>query len=158
MKFVQYEYKCMNQMWFYIFLIPAISLFPVSMMTSRFNFNSVRGQPRSLKNQFRWKLVPRFFWQVLQSFRFTLLIWALVTAGCLFYLSQWMSYRQLAHRVVSLETERSGLEAELELLEVEISYLTRPQRLEVLATKTMHMTSPAPVQYQLSWDNQYRGE
>jgi hypothetical protein len=39
----------------------------------------------------------------------------------------------------------------LELLEVEISYLTRPQRLEALAEKTMLMASPDTIQYQLSW-------
>jgi len=40
---------------------------------------------------------------------------------------------------------------QLELLEVETSYLTRPQRLEALAGKTMILASPDTVQYQLSW-------
>jgi hypothetical protein len=62
-----------------------------------------------------------------------------------------MNYRQVAHRVDSLETQRSILVSKLELLEVEISYLTRPQRLEFLVEKTMLMTSPNPAQYQLSW-------
>jgi len=34
-----------------------------------------------------------------------------------------MNYRQVAHRVDSLETQRSFLVSKLELLEVEISYL-----------------------------------
>jgi len=62
-----------------------------------------------------------------------------------------MNYRQVAHRIDSLETKHSKLFYELELLEVETSYLTRPQRLEALAEKTMLMASPDTVQFQLSW-------
>jgi len=62
-----------------------------------------------------------------------------------------MNYRQVAHRVDSMETQRSILVTKLELLEVEISYLTRPQRLEILVENTMRMSSPNPAQYRLSW-------
>lgn len=120
-------------------------------MTLKSIVNSARRQPRSLKHQFRWKLVPRFIWRSAQSFHLTLLVWGLVTVGCIFYLSQWMNYRQVAHRIDSLETHRSKLSSKLELLEVEISYLTRPQRLEFLVDKTMLTTSPNPAQYSLSW-------
>jgi len=95
--------------------------------------------------------VPRFIWQSMQSFRITLLVWGLVTIGCIFYLSQWMNYRQVARRIDSLETKHSKMFYQLELLEVETSYLTRPQRLEALAEKTMLLASPDTVQYQLSW-------
>ena len=120
-------------------------------MSLRSIIHSARRKPRSLKHQFRWKLVPRFIWRSMQSFHITLLIWGLITVGCIFYLSQWMNYRQVAHRVDYLETQRANLVTKLELLEVEISYLTRPQRLEVLVENTMHITSPNPAQYQLSW-------
>ena len=120
--------------------------------------HSARREPRSLKRQFRWKLVPRFIWQSMQSFRITLLVWGLVTIGGIFYLSQWMNYRQVAHRIDSLETKRSILSSQIELLEVEISYLTRPQRLEILAEKTMLMAAPDAVQYRLSWVDVSRGE
>jgi hypothetical protein len=120
-------------------------------MSLRSIIDSARRKPHSLKHQFRWKLVPRFIWRSVQSFHITLLVWGLVTIGCIFYLSQWMNYRQVAHRVDSLETQRSILVSKLELLEVEISYLTRPQRLEVLVENTMRMTSPNPAQYRLSW-------
>ena len=112
--------------------------------------HSARRKPRSLKHQFRWKLVPRFIWQSMQSFRITLLVWGLVTIGCIFYLSQWMNYRQVAHRIDSLETMHSKLFYQLELLEVETSYLTRPQRLAAREGKEILMASPAPLQYQLS--------
>ena len=120
-------------------------------MSLRSIIHSARREPRSLKHQFRWKLVPRFIWQSMQSFRITLLVWGLVTIGSIFYLSQWMNYRQVAHRIDSLETKRSKLSSQIELLEVEISYLTRPQRLEILAEKTMRMAAPDAVQYRLSW-------
>ncbi len=120
-------------------------------MSLRSIIDSARRKPHSLKHQFRWKLVPRFIWRSVQSFHITLLVWGLVTIGCIFYLTQWMNYRQVAHRVDSLETQRSILVSKLELLEVEISYLTRPQRLEALAEKTMLMASPETIQYQLSW-------
>ena len=120
-------------------------------MSLRSIIDSARRKPHSLKHQFRWKLVPRFIWRSVQSFQITLLVWGLVTIGSIFYLTQWMNYRQVAHRVDSLETQRSILVSKLELLEVEISYLTRPQRLEALAEKTMLMASPDTIQYQLSW-------
>ena len=120
-------------------------------MSLRSVIHSARRKPRSLKHQFRWKLVPRFIWQSMQSFRITLLVWGLVTIGGIFYLSQWMNYRQVAHRIDTLETKRSKLSSQIELLEVEISYLTRPQRLEILAEKKMSMTAPDAVQYRLSW-------
>ena len=120
-------------------------------MSLRSIIHSARRKPKSLKHQFRWKLVPRFIWQSMQSFRITLLVWGLVTIGGIFYLSQWMNYRQVAHRIDSLETKRSKLSSQIELLEVEISYLTRPQRLEILAEKTMRMAAPDTVQYRLSW-------
>ena len=127
-------------------------------MSLRSIIHSARREPRSLKHQFRWKLVPRFIWQSMQSFRITLLVWVLVTIGGIFYLSQWMNYRQVAHRIDSLETKRSKLSSQIELLEVEISYLTRPQRLEILAEKTMRMVAPDAVQYRLSWVDVSSGE
>ena len=127
-------------------------------MSLRSIIHSARRKPKSLKHQFRWKLVPRFIWQSMQSFRITLLVWGLVTIGGIFYLSQWMNYRQVAHRIDSLETKRSKLSSQIELLEVEISYLTRPQRLEILAEKTMRMSAPDAVQYRLSWVDVSSGE
>ncbi len=127
-------------------------------MSLRSIIHSARRKPRSLKHQFRWKLVPRFIWQSMQSFRITLLVWGLVTIGGIFYLSQWMNYRQVAHRIDSLETKRSKLSSQIELLEVEISYLTRPQRLEILAEKTMRMAAPDAMQYRLSWVDVSSGE
>ena len=132
------------------FLIIVLSY---NFMSLKSLIHSSRRTPSSLKNQFRWKLVPGFFWKSLQSFRITLLIWGLVTAGCIFYLSQWMNFRQVAQRIDLLETNRSKLSSQLELLDVEISYLTRPQRLEYLAGGKMLMQPPESIQYKLSWQD-----
>ena len=113
--------------------------------------HSAKREPHSLKRQFRWKLVPRFIWNSVQSFHITLIVWGLVTIGCIFYLTQWMNFRQVAQRIEALETKRLSLVSKLELLEVEISYLTRPQRLEILVEKKMQMKSPNASQYRLSW-------
>ena len=113
--------------------------------------HSAKRKPHSLKKQFRWKLVPRFIWNSVQSFHITLIVWGLVTIGCIFYLTQWMNFRQVAQRIDVLESKHLHLVSKLELLEVEISYLTRPQRLEILVEKKMQMTSPNPSQYKLSW-------
>lgn len=113
--------------------------------------NSAKRKPHSLKKQFRWKLVPRFIWNSFQSFHITLIVWGLVTMGCIVYLTQWMNFRQVAQRVGNLENKRLKLISKIELLEVEKSYLTRPQRLEILVEKKMKMKSPNPSQYRLSW-------
>ena len=49
------------------------------------------------------------------------------------------------------EMVKMKFNGKMELLEVEISYLTRPQRLEILAERTMRMAAPDAVQYRLSW-------
>ena len=62
-----------------------------------------------------------------------------------------MNFRQVAQRVGNLENQRLKLISKIELLEVEKSYLTRPQRLEILVEKKMKMKSPNPSQFRLSW-------
>tara|TARA_B100000700_G_C14902654_1_gene788152 strand:- start:684 stop:1064 length:381 start_codon:yes stop_codon:yes gene_type:complete len=113
--------------------------------------NSAKRRPNSLKKQFRWKLVPRFIWNSVQSFHITLIVWILVTIGCISYLAQWMNFRKVAQRVEILERNHQKIISTLELLEVEKSYLTRPHRLEILVEKKMQMKSPNPSQYKLSW-------
>ena len=113
--------------------------------------NSAKRKPHSLKKQFRWKLVPRFIWNSVQSFHITLIVWGLVTIGCIFYLTQWMNFRQVAQRINILENKKLDLITKIELLEVEKNYLTRPHRLEILVEKKMHMVPPSQTQYKLSW-------
>ena len=60
-----------------------------------------------------------------------------------------MNFRQVAQRIDVLETKRHNLVSKLELLEVEISYLTRPQRLEILVENKMQMTSPVTISSRL---------
>ena len=144
--FYEEVYKCFDN--------PKLLLFfEEYFMSLKSIIHSAKRRPLSLKNQFRWKLVPRFIWKAVQSFHITLLVWGLVTTGCIFYLTQWMNFRQVAQRIDLLENKRLDLVSKLELLEVEISYLTRPQRLDVLVEKRMSMTSPKPSQFRMSWVN-----
>ena len=71
--------------------------------------------------------------------------WIYLEISTIFY-----NYLLVADRIELVETKRSKLSYNLELLEVEISFLTRPQRLEYLAGGTMLMQPPESVQYKLS--------
>ncbi|MEE2716326.1 MAG: cell division protein FtsL [SAR324 cluster bacterium] len=103
----------------------------------------VRRRPKALRRQFRWWMVPQVFWLTIRSFRISLVVSVLITAGCVTYLAQWMHVRQLSTRIQALEQQRSRQAMQLELLEVEITHLTRPQRLETLAVEHLGLSVPS---------------
>ena len=86
--------------------------------------------------------MPSVLWKAKQSFFTVLLLGALITAGCLFYIWQWMNYRNIAQQVDKLERKHAVQIFHAELLEVEINYLTSPERLVRLAKGVMKMKSP----------------
>ncbi len=104
--------------------------------------NAFSQRPKVLKHQFRWKLVPRFCWNAVQSVQIVVLMSILITAGCVGYLWQWANYREIAHEVQSLERQRAQLKEDLDLLEVEVQFLTRPQRLNEIASKHLNLSPP----------------
>ena len=97
---------------------------------------------RSLSGQFRWKYIPAVFWDAMQSFYTMMMLGFLITMGCLFYLWQWMNYRGIAMDVDQLTKQHTSQLYRIELLEVEIDYLTRPKRLESLASSLMQLQPP----------------
>ena len=97
---------------------------------------------RSLSGQFRWKYIPAVFWDAMQSFYTMMMLGFLITMGCLFYLWQWMNYRGIAMDVDQLTKKHASQLYRIELLEVEIDYLTRPKRLERLASSLMQLQLP----------------
>jgi|TARA_B100000809_G_scaffold253986_1_gene290654 cell division protein FtsL len=107
----------------------------------------VRRRPKVLRRQFRWWLVPQVFWLTIRSFRIALLVSVLLTAGCMTYLAQWIHVRHLSTRIQSLEQEREQQVLTLDLLEVEITHLTRPQRLEALAVQHLGLSVPSLEQH-----------
>jgi len=101
-------------------------------------------KPTVLKKQYRWKKSPLLLWGSMQSFHTVILLSVLITVGCLFYLWQWMDFRQTAFQVQVLEKERKQIVQELDLLKVEVDFLMRPQRLEAIAFQQMQMYYPNP--------------
>jgi len=75
-----------------------------------------------------------------------LLICAVVlTAGAVFYIWQRYQFISLGFEVNELRREKAGLEAQIEPLEVEKAYLSRPGPLEKAARK-MGLREPQPEQ------------
>ncbi|MGA1600387.1 MAG: cell division protein FtsL [bacterium] len=107
----------------------------------------LKRRPNVLKHQFRWKFVPQVFWNAFQSPRVVALMCLLITSGCLGYLWQWSHYRQLSYEVQRLEAQRQQLSEELDLLVIESQFLTRPQRLEQIATRHLDLKTPDPEQF-----------
>ncbi|MGK5094716.1 cell division protein FtsL [Deltaproteobacteria bacterium TL4] len=104
-------------------------------------------RPPLLREQYRWKKKSKLLQSVFLSFQTVLFISVLVALGSMFHLWQWMSYLQHGYQIQSLEKEKSALEHQLTLMEVEINYLTRPQRLEAFATQRLGMKRPKTTQY-----------
>ena len=107
----------------------------------------VRRRPKALRRQFRWWMVPQVFWLTIRSFWISLAISVLLTVGCMSYLAQWMHVRHLSTRIQGLEQQREQLAMKLEVLEVETTHLTRPQRMESLAVQHLGLSVPTPEQH-----------
>ena len=58
---------------------------------------------------------------------------SLITLGGLIYVWQWMNHRNLAKEVEELARRHTTQIFRVELLELEIDYLTRPERLKSMA-------------------------
>ena len=61
------------------------------------------------------------------------LLGGLITLGGLIYVWQWMNHRNVAKEVEELERRHAAQVFRMELLELEIDYLTRPERLKSMA-------------------------
>ena len=99
-----------------------------------------------LKEQYRWKKKSQLLYTAFQSYPMILFISLLIAAGCMLYLWQWTHYLQAGYQLQTLETEKKTLEYQLHLLEVERNFLTRPQRLDAIATKYMKLDLPKATQ------------
>ena len=69
----------------------------------------------------------------MNSFLTMALLGSLITVGGLIYVWQWMNYRNVAKEVEELERRHTAQIFRMELLELEIDYLTRPERLKIMA-------------------------
>ncbi|MCH8077942.1 MAG: cell division protein FtsL [SAR324 cluster bacterium] len=69
-----------------------------------------------------------------------------LTSGALFYLWQRYQFISLGFEVERLRAEKSRLEVEIEPLQMESDYLSRPERIEILARERLGMRPPRPGQ------------
>ena len=69
----------------------------------------------------------------MNSFLTIALLGSLITIGGLIYVWQWMNHRNVAKEVEELERRHAAQIFRMELLELEIDYLTRPERLKSMA-------------------------
>ena len=65
-----------------------------------------------------------------------------LTMGALFYVWQRYQFTRLGFELGQLRARKAQLEARLEPLEVEASYLARPERIHTLATGELGMRPP----------------
>ena len=70
----------------------------------------------------------------------------LITAAALFFVWQRYQFVRLGFEVGELRQRHAALERRLEPLEVEVEYLSRPERIELLARERLGMDVPQPEQ------------
>jgi len=70
----------------------------------------------------------------------------LLTLGAVFYLWQRYQFTSLGYEVTRLRQAKVRLQRAIEPLEVEAAYLSRLERLEVLARERLKMRPPRPTQ------------
>lgn len=71
---------------------------------------------------------------------------AILTLGALFFLWQRYQFVRLGFTVAELRQQKAVLEDVIEPLQIEVDYLSRPQRIEALASKRLRMRPPHPDQ------------
>ncbi|MBF0350737.1 MAG: hypothetical protein HQM11_06875 [SAR324 cluster bacterium] len=108
---------------------------------------------RLFKNKITTKSLLLF--RLLKSFHLTLLTTFVIAISGIFYLWQWMNYLQHGYYVQLLEKQKNALELRLELLQIEINYLTRPQRLQSIANQ-LKLEEMQTTQYHYYSDSQKR--
>lgn len=88
----------------------------------------------------------RFFQGLIQSPKITpaLLMMAGVMLGIggFLYLWQWAHYLNEGYQVQKLQKHKLVLKEETEMLELEVNYLSRPERLERIALKQLKLKYP----------------
>ena len=69
-----------------------------------------------------------------------------LTFGAVFYLWQRYQFVRLGYQVERMRTDRARLEADIEPLQLEADYLSRPERINSLARRVLKMRPPRPNQ------------
>ena len=96
------------------------------------------------------KSLPNIFWNAMHSFIAISLLGTFITFGSLIYVWQWKNHRFLSKQVENLELNLSKKLFKIELLELEVNYLTRPERLKSFSDKISYLDN-ADVENQISY-------
>lgn len=99
---------------------------------------------RLIRRQHNWWQAPEVLFSPQYALRTVLFAVFLISIGSLLYVWQWTSYLQLGYRMQALQKEKNTLEQRIALLEIEVNYLTRPERLDQIATTRLNMHLPPP--------------
>ena len=101
---------------------------------------------RLVRRQHKWWHELKILFSPKYALRTALFAVLLIAIGSLFYIRQWTNYLQLGYQFQSLQEEKATLEQRISLLEIEVNYLTRPERLDHIATTQLDMQLPSPSQ------------
>ena len=77
---------------------------------------------------------------------------SLITVGGLIYVWQWMNHRNVGKEVEKLERRHAAQIFRMEMLELEIDYLTRPERLKNMAAAMTNLDEADRVEQLLSFN------
>ncbi len=101
---------------------------------------------RMIRRQHNWRWFAKDWFSPQHSFRIVTIAAVLIAVGSLSYIGQWANYLQVGYRAQTLEKEKTVLQQRIALLEIEVSFLTRLERLDRIATTQMNMRPPSPAQ------------
>lgn len=96
-----------------------------------------------IKRQHQWWKTPNLLFSQRYSFQVMAIAITLIAFGSLAHVWQWTRFVQLGYQVQKLETEKKAIVNRIDLLEIEISYLSRLDRLDHLATSQLKMKPPS---------------
>ncbi|MBF0279260.1 MAG: cell division protein FtsL [SAR324 cluster bacterium] len=108
--------------------------------------NIFQRKSHMIRRQHKWWKFAKDWFSPQHSFRLVIVAAVLITVGSLSYIGQWANYLQLGYRTQTLIKEKTALEKKIALLEIEVSFLTRLERLDRIATTQMDMHPPSPAQ------------
>ena len=101
---------------------------------------------RLVRRQHKWWHELKILFSPQYALRTALFAVLLIAIGSLFYIRQWTNYLQLGYQIQAQQEEKATLEQRISLLEIEVNYLTRPERLDNIATTQLDMQLPSPSQ------------
>ena len=101
---------------------------------------------RLVRRQHKWWHALKILVSPQYALRTGLFAVFLIATGSLFYVWQWTNYLQLGYQIQALQKEKTTLEQKIALLEIEVNHLTRPERLDHIATTQLKMHVPSPSQ------------